>query len=125
MMPPSEQQLKAIARGTVVVVNLDPAEGAEQKKTRPCVVISADTINARLNTLIVVPISSKKDRDPYPHEVFVRKGEGGLTLDSLAQPVQVRTIDRRGRVVSILGRLPPQTMAQISLQLFVVLGGLP
>lgn len=109
----------------MLVVNLDPSEGCEQNKTRPCVVVSADSVNNRLKTLIVVPISSLKGRDPYPHEVFIRKGEGTLEFDSVAQPVQVRTIDRYLRVTAILGRLPPATISQISLKLFIVLGGIP
>lgn len=44
--------------GTIYYVDLDPAKGAEQKKTRPCVIVSNGNYNHYFNTVIVVPISS-------------------------------------------------------------------
>ena len=124
-MRPTPEQLKLITRGTVLLVDLDPSLGAEQAKTRPCVVVSSDTYNSRLTTLNVVPISSLGDKKPYPHEVLIPQGEGDLPNISVAQPVQIRTIDRNKRVVKILGRLSTQTMARVGASMFAVLGGLP
>ena len=108
-----------------MVVNLDPSRGSEQNKTRPAVVVSSDVLNRSLETLIVVPISSlKPGKTPYRHEVFIRAGEGGLLEDSVAQPIQIRTIDRSQRVTKILGQLPAPTMAQLGASMFGVLGGL-
>jgi len=119
------EQLARIVRGTVVLVDLTDGVGKEQTKVRPAVVVSADTLNKRLTTLIVVPISGLKDKKPFKHEVFIRKGEGDLTEDSVAQPVQIRTLDRDRRVVRVLGQLSPATMSQLGGSLFGVLGGLP
>ena len=38
--------------------------GAEMKKTRPCIVISPDEMNAAFKTVIVAPITSKKREIP-------------------------------------------------------------
>jgi mRNA-degrading endonuclease toxin of MazEF toxin-antitoxin module len=88
----SPEQLTSIVRGTVVRVDLTDGVGKEQNKVRPAVVVSSesfeavvvssDTLNKRIVTIIVVPISGLKDKKPYKHEMFIRKGEGNLTEDS-------------------------------------------
>jgi mRNA interferase MazF len=44
--------------GDVWWVCLDPTQGAEIKKTRPCIVLTHDTINEIRKTVVVVPFSS-------------------------------------------------------------------
>ncbi|MEW5818113.1 MAG: type II toxin-antitoxin system PemK/MazF family toxin, partial [Spirochaetota bacterium] len=87
----------SIRRGDVVLVNLDPTKGSEIRKTRPCVVISPDELNAHLQTFIVAPLTTGKYS--YPFRVNCRfKGKVGyVVLD------QIRTIDR-DRIVRPLGR---------------------
>lgn len=46
-------------------------------------------------------------------EVEVPPGEGGLPVRSVAQAIQVRTIDRDHRVESIAKRLTDETMREI------------
>ena len=38
---------------------LEPVEGSEIGKTRPCVIVSLDAMNAALPTLVVCPLTSK------------------------------------------------------------------
>ncbi|TFH15599.1 MAG: type II toxin-antitoxin system PemK/MazF family toxin [Lentisphaerales bacterium] len=45
-------------RGDIWWVSLDPAQGSEIKKTRPCVVLTHDTMNRLRRTVIVVPLST-------------------------------------------------------------------
>lgn len=47
-----------IARGDIWWVSLDPTQGAEIKKTRPCVVLSHNTLNKLRKTVVVIPLSS-------------------------------------------------------------------
>jgi mRNA interferase MazF len=44
-----------IRRGDVFLINLDPTRGEEIQKTRPCVIVSPDELNANLRTFIVAP----------------------------------------------------------------------
>jgi mRNA interferase MazF len=37
-------------------IDLEPTQGAETKKLRPCVVIQGDLVNANSRTLIVAPL---------------------------------------------------------------------
>jgi mRNA interferase MazF len=85
-------------RGEVHLVALDPTRGSEIKKTRPCLVISPDELNAHLRTVIVAPMTSTGR--PYPFRVDC-KFEGKLGFVVLDQ---VRTVDRE-RLVRRLGKL--------------------
>lgn len=73
----------------VVLVNLDPTIGSEMQKTRPCVVISPDEMNAHLQTIVVAPMTSAPKRYPTRVEVMHNKTKGWVVLD------QIRTIDRK------------------------------
>jgi mRNA interferase MazF len=46
------------ARGEVWWARLDPTEGSEIRKTRPCLVITADTLNRLRRTVVVIPYST-------------------------------------------------------------------
>ena len=54
----------AIARGEVWWVSLDPTQGSEIKKTRPCVVLTHDTLNRLRRTVVVIPLSTAAK--PHP-----------------------------------------------------------
>ena len=51
-------------RGEVWWVSLDPAQDSEIKKTRPCVVLTNDTLNRLRKTVVVVPLSTAAK--PHP-----------------------------------------------------------
>ena len=48
-----------VARFEVHLVRLDPTQGSEIRKTRPCVVISPDEMNRHLRTVIVAPMTTQ------------------------------------------------------------------
>jgi mRNA interferase MazF len=47
-----------IRRGDIWWINLDPTQGSEIKKTRPCLVLTADALNDTRFTAVVVPYST-------------------------------------------------------------------
>lgn len=63
-----------VCRFEVYLVRLDPAQGHEIKKTRPCLIISPDEMNRHIETVIVAPMTTKGR--PYP-PVQRREGTGG------------------------------------------------
>lgn len=88
-----------IERGEIWWINLDPTRGAEIRKQRPCVVVSANAINRWRATPVVVPLSaSAQDAPP----VVVRVPSAGT--DSVAVVDQLRAVDRI-RFVSKQGKL--------------------
>lgn len=80
----------------VVLVNLDPTQGSEMKKTRPCVVISPNEMNRYLRTIIIAPLTTQSRDYPTRVEVLVQGKNAWMVLD------QIRTIDRN-RVIKKLG----------------------
>ena len=45
-------------RYDVYWARLDPVEGSEPSKTRPCVIVSMDSLNAIVTTVLVCPLTS-------------------------------------------------------------------
>lgn len=92
-------------RGDVFLVDLAPARGAENRKTRPCVVVSPDELNGVVETFVVAPMTT--GGHPYPFRIRCRfAGKSGfVVLD------QIRTIDG-SRIIRHLGRLAPATMGK-------------
>ena len=94
----------AVRRGEVYLVALNPTRGREIQKTRRCVVVSPEELNAHLGTFIVAPLTT--GGHPYPFRLPCRFAgkTGHLILD------QVRAVDR-ARLVRRLGRLSPEALA--------------
>jgi mRNA interferase MazF len=90
-------------RGEVWLAALDPTVGSEIRKTRPCLIVSPDELNAHLRTAVVLPLTTGSR--PAPFRVPVRfEGKEGLLL-----PDQMRTLDRR-RLVKRLGAVEKETL---------------
>ena len=96
-----------INRFDVCLVNLDPTQGSEIRKTRPCVVVSPDEMNHNICTVIVAPMTSSQKN--YPTRVAVRfqRKSGQVVLD------QIRTIDK-SRITKVVGKITPRTAQKIS-----------
>jgi mRNA interferase MazF len=95
-----------VRRGDVFLVSLDPARGSEIQKTRPCVVVSPDELNAYLRTIIVAPLTT--GGHPYPFRVPCRfEGRAGYVVID-----QIRTVDRE-RLVRRLGKLSSSTLGRV------------
>jgi mRNA interferase MazF len=76
--------------------NLDPVVGSEQGFTRPVLIISDDAINDLVNTVNVIPITTRKEnRFVYPNEVLIEKEIYGLPDESIALCHQIRTLDKK------------------------------
>ena len=90
----------------IVLVNLDPTQGGEIKKTRLCVIISPDEMNKHLRTIIVAPMTTKSGK--YPTRIEVKHDEkiGWIVID------QIRTIDKQ-RIIKVVGRLSRPEIKEI------------
>jgi mRNA interferase MazF len=95
-----------ITRFDVYLVALDPAEGHEIKKTRPCVVISPDEMNRHIGTVIIAPMTTKGRSYPSRVDCTFQGRQGQVVLD------QVRTVDKT-RLVKRLGKLPSVTSNRV------------
>ena len=95
-----------VARFEVYLVRLDPAQGHEIQKTRPCVIISPDEMNRHIGTVIVAPMTTKGR--PYPTRIPVRfqRKSGQVVLD------QIRTVDKM-RLVRRLGKISDRAAREV------------
>jgi mRNA interferase MazF len=91
-------------RGEVFIIGLDPTRGSEMRKTRPCVVVSPDELNAHLRTAIVAPMTTGGQAYPWRVACRFQQRDGFIALD------QLRTVDRE-RLGRRLGRLAPAALA--------------
>jgi mRNA interferase MazF len=91
-----------LKRFDVYLVNLDPTQGREIKKTRPAAIISPNEMNDHISTLIIAPMTSR-GRD-YPTRVSCNfQGKRGqIILD------QIRTVDK-SHLVKRLGKIDKST----------------
>ena len=94
----------SVSRSDVVLVDLDPTRGGEIRKTRPCVIVSPDELNANLRTFIVAPLTTGGHSYPFRVPCRFQKNSGYVVLD------QIRTVDRE-RLVRRLGRLTPAVVS--------------
>ncbi|WP_199221403.1 type II toxin-antitoxin system PemK/MazF family toxin [Desulfonatronum sp. SC1] len=77
----TDQQIK---RGEIWWVSLDPTQGSEIKKTRPCVVLSHDTLNRLRRTVVVVPLStSAKPHPPITVAVTCQRDTAVAVIDQI------------------------------------------
>jgi mRNA interferase MazF len=112
----------AVRRGDVVVVELNPTKGSEQRGTRPCLVVQNDVGNANAPTTIVVPFTTSVGDRLYPFEVLLEADEGPLEEDSVALCSQVRTVSIEHRIRENLGSIPDGRLADVEEALEYSLG---
>ena len=92
-------------RGDIYWVDLNPTQGSEINKLRPCVLVGATPINQARHTVVVVPLStSAKTRPPLT-----------ISVSCLNKPVtaicdQIRTVDK-SRLRNQAGSLSKKEMS--------------
>lgn len=90
MKRPAEPEVaRSPKRGDVFRVDFDPTRGAEIRKARPAVVVSADGLNRARRTVIVVPLSTGPDPRP-PIDVATPS----FGANSVAVCDQLRAVDK-------------------------------
>lgn len=110
-----------IHRGDVVIADLDPTRGSEQRGTRPCLVVQNDLGNEHAATTIVVPFTTAQG-ESYPFVVLVRESEGPLREDSLALCNQIRTISIEERITENIGSIHDDRLKEVDKALEYSLG---
>ena len=110
-----------LERGTVVLLELDPTVGHEQRGVRPCVVVSAPDVIAdqRFPLVAVVPITGTPGEGAlYP---AFQPGRSGLTKTSYALIDHLRSVDKR-RIRRVFGVVSPSEVDALDEGLVLFLG---
>jgi len=111
-------------RGTVVLVELDPTVGHEQRGMRPCIAVSDPSVNTdqRFPLIAVVPITATPGEGAlYP---ALSPGKSGLNKTSYALIDHLRSIDKR-RIRRVFGRVARDELALLDQGLELFLGLAP
>ena len=106
-----------VQRGQVYWVMLDPVRGSEISKTRPCVVLSANEINRRRNTIVIVPLTSTPEAVHFP--LLINVPSAGI--GSKARSEQIRNVDK-SRLARLIGQISDADLGAISDGVAKVLG---
>ncbi|MBK5964456.1 transcriptional regulator [Thiocystis minor] len=91
--------VRQVRRYEVYLVDLDPTQGSEIQKTRPCVIVSPDEMNLHIRTVIIAPMTSTQRDYPTRVNLTFEHKKGQIVLD------QIRTVDQ-SRLIKRLGVLP-------------------
>ena len=94
-----------VARFQVWLVTLNPTQGKEINKTRPCVVISPNELSA-LSTVLVAPMTTKGFDFPCRIRCDFKGKNGLILLD------QIRAVDKI-RLVKKLGAIDENTQVEL------------
>lgn len=107
----TEQPIK---RGDIWWVSLDPTLGSEIKKTRPCVVLTHDTLNQIRRTVVVLPLSTAaKPHPPITVPVTCQGNPAVAVIDQIRAVSKLRLkskiasldqdeLEEVGRAVSVI-----------------------
>lgn len=108
-------------RGTLILANLDPTVGHEQRGVRPCIVVSDPDVIAdqRFPLVAVVPVTgTPAEGNLYP---LLAPGPSGIGKPSFALIDHLRSIDKR-RIRRVFGDLPADEMTALDEGLASFLG---
>jgi len=90
----------------VCIIELDPTQGHEIQKTRPCLVISPNEMNNIIGTIIIAPMTTKSHDYPTRVGIEFQGKKGWIVLD------QIRTVDK-SRLLKKLGSIRPKEIRKV------------
>ncbi len=108
-----------MTRGSILWVSLEDADPPELGKTRPAIVVSNSEQNAVLDTVVVVPLSSRPPAIwPLRIELVTRAAK---RKKSYAIVPGIRQVDKR-RLLGSLGRAPDSFLDELTNAIVTYLG---
>lgn len=102
-----------MTQSEIWLINLDPTEGAEIKKTRPAIIVNDNSLG-KLPLKIIVPVTDWKEKfEIAPWMVKIEPTElNGLNKLSCADCFQVRSVSH-SRFVKKLGAVSSDVLDEI------------
>jgi mRNA interferase MazF len=97
-----------ILRGDIWWVSLDPTQGAEIQKTRPCLVLTSDVLNHLRQTVVVVPFSTSARAHPPISVAVACQGKSVVAIID-----QIRAVSRH-RLKTKIETASPITLRAVS-----------
>ncbi len=94
------------------MVKLNPTEGFEIQKTRPCIVISPNEMNI-LKTVMIVPMTSKGFDFIFRPTISFQEKDGLVLLDQIRAVDTNRLIKKIGTVNEEIARTVSETLVEM------------
>lgn len=88
------------------IVESNPTKGVEINKTRPCLIISPNSINKMLDIVIVAPLTHSIKNYPSRVDCNFKSEAGQIVLD------QIRAVDK-SRLTKKIGRVDAETSKNV------------
>ncbi len=102
-----------IRRGDIYWVDFSPGKGSEPTGRRPVLVIQCDALNeSRLNTVVMLAITSNLKFGELPGNVPLAKGEANIPKRCVINVTQLKSVDKSSLVEKI-GSLSSEKMEQV------------
>ena len=102
-----------IRKGSVYWIDFSPRKGSEPMGRRPGLVIQNDVLNdSKLNTVIVLAVTSTMKYGELPGNVVLKKGEANLKKRCVVNVTQIKSVDKRS-VREKIGTLSDKRMTEV------------
>ncbi|KPK25664.1 MAG: PemK family transcriptional regulator [Nitrospira bacterium SG8_3] len=108
-------------KGGIYWVDFSPGKGSEPTGRRPGLVIQNDTLNdSKLNTVILIAITSTMKFGELPGNVILKKGEANLPKPCVVNVTQIKSVDKRS-INEEIGSLTRKRMDEVHAGLKLVM----
>ena len=110
-----------IRKGSIYWVDFSPGKGSEPMGRRPGLVVQNDILNdSKLNTVIMLAITSTMKFGELPGNVTLRKGEANLPKKCAVNVTQIKSVDKRS-IKEEIGTLTSKRMDEVHAGLRLVM----
>lgn len=104
--------------GDIIMLDLSPTKGNEQRGFRPCIVLSDTRFNTVLGLSVVAPITNQKKG--YPFEVGLKDG---MSTTGVVLTDHLRSVDLKSRKFNIIESSPKSLLDECREYIFSFMGG--
>mgnify|MGYP001817687959 FL=1 len=102
-----------IRKGSIYWVDFSPGKGSEPMGRRPGLVIQNNAINdSKINTVVMLAITSTLKYGDLPGNVILRKGEANMPKRCVINVSQVKSVDKKS-IVEKIGTLAAEKMEKV------------
>ncbi len=111
-----------MTRGEIWWADFGLPFGSEPGFRRPVLVVQDDTFTrSRINTVIVIPLTTNLLLENAPGNIHLEKDESGLSRDSVIVVSQIGVIDK-ARMIEKASRLGKRSVEEVEYGMRLVLG---
>jgi mRNA interferase MazF len=103
-----------IQRGDIFWVNFSPGKGSEPLGRRPGLVIQCNALNdSKLNTVIMLAITSTLKFGELPGNIMLHKGEANMPRQCVINVTQIKSVDKSS-LQDKIGNLSNKKMDEVA-----------